>query len=147
MEFDEALLPLTVPAIEKCIPHRYPFLLVDRITKLKPNEHVLGHKNISACDPFLQGHFPQNPIFPGVLMIEGMAQTAGVLGFFSVGSSREILLTEVNQARFRQMVVPGDCLTYDVVIERIREPFFWYHASALVDGKVVARAKFSALLK
>jgi 3-hydroxyacyl-[acyl-carrier-protein] dehydratase len=141
-------MPMDVRAIEKCIPHRYPFLLVDRVLEMIPDERILAIKNVSASDPFLTGHFPGNPVVPGVLLIEGIAQAAGILGHLYVDSGlSQCLLTEVNQARFRRPVVPGDVVTYDVRVTKRRLPFFWFEAKALVDGNVVVEVKLSAYIK
>ena len=148
MDGKEIQLPLGINEIKKCIPHRYPFLLVDKITSLEPGKSVVGVKNISISDPILQGHFPEFPVFPGVLMIEGMAQTSAILGYYSVPEPyKEVLLTEVSQSRFKRMVLPGDQLKYDVTLEKSRAPFFWFRGKVFVDDQLAASISFSAQLK
>lgn len=140
-------LPLLIEDIKNCIPHRYPFLLIDKVTELIPGEKVVAIRNISASDPILQGHFPGNPIYPGVLQVEGLAQAAAVLGILSQdGPVSACLLTEVSSARFRRQVIPGDCLTYTVTVKKKRLPFYWFEANAMVGDEVAAEVLFSAKL-
>lgn len=140
-------LPMSTQDIEKCIPHRYPFLLVDRVTDYKPGEFIVAYKNISGTDPVLQGHFPGNPLMPGVLMVEGMAQASAVLGKLThPETSDTCLLMEIGETRFRRMVVPGDCLEYHVRVVKKRQHFFWFEAEAKVGDEIAATAKFSAKL-
>jgi beta-hydroxyacyl-ACP dehydratase FabZ len=142
------VLPLDSKAIEKCIPHRYPFLLVDKILELEPGKSIRGLKNVSLSDPILQGHFPSQPIYPGVLLIEAMAQTSAVLAYFSNPNPfSQILLTEVSQARFRRTVLPGDSLHFLITTEKSRGSFAWFNGQALVGQDVVASCKFSAFVK
>ena len=147
LPFENMQLPLGVPEIQECIPHRYPFLLIDKIIALTPYQSITAIKNVSALDPFMPGHFPNYPVFPGVLIVEGIAQASAVLGYCSTGKKNEVLLTEVNQTRFRKKVLPGDTLRYDIVIEKHRNPFFWFKGTAYVDQEIVATTSFSALLK
>lgn len=139
-------LPMSVQDIETCIPHRYPFLLIDRILDYTPGERIIASKNVSVVDPILQGHFPGNPIVPGVLIVEGMAQASAVLGKVSEAGFDSVLLTEVTAARFRKPVVPGDVLKLEVKVLRSRRPFYWFEGEATVDGEQVAAVKFSARL-
>ena len=144
---DDLTLPMDIMSIEKCIPHRYPFLLIDRVTELEPKKHVVATKAISIADPILQGHFPDFPIFPGVLLVEAMAQASAVLGHFSKeGGLKEVLLAEVGEARFKRKVVPGDQLELRVELIKVRAPFAWFTGTATVDGELAAKAKFSALI-
>ena len=141
-------LPMDVNGIQQCIPHRYPFLLIDRVVEAVPNEKVVALKNVSITDPVLQGHFPDNPVVPGVLIVEGIAQAAAVLGHLSTpGGLTTCLLTEVKETRFRRPVVPGDVMQYEALVVRRRAPFFWFDAKCTVDGELAAEVKFSALLK
>ena len=141
-------LPMEVKDIEKCIPHRYPFLLVDRIIEFEHLQHITGIKCISMTDPILQGHFPENPVMPGVLIVEGIAQTAGVLGHLSLQDGfQNCLLTEISNTRFRRPVVPGDVLHYNIKVVKVRQPFFWFEAEATVDGELAAKVSLSALIK
>lgn len=148
MENMPLILPFGVEQIQRCIPHRYPFLLVDQVIELVPNQSIVAVKNISISDPILQGHFPGFPVFPGVLMIEGMAQASGILGRYSRDHDyQEVLLTEITNCRFRQKVVPGDQIRFEVCLEKKREPFFWFKGNVTISGKSVASASISALMK
>jgi|APGre2960657505_1045072.scaffolds.fasta_scaffold14840_3 3-hydroxyacyl-[acyl-carrier-protein] dehydratase len=141
-------MPMDIRAIEKCIPHRYPFLLVDRVLELVPDDYIIAVKNVSISDPFLAGHFPGHPVMPGVLLIEGLAQAAGILGHLYVnGGLSQCLLTEISEARFRRPVVPGDVVTYDVRVKKRRAPFFWFEAKCLVGSDTVVDVKLSAYIK
>ncbi|MFW7381605.1 MAG: 3-hydroxyacyl-ACP dehydratase FabZ [Oligoflexus sp.] len=133
--------------IQKHLPHRYPFLLIDRVLEFRPDERIIAIKMISNLDPYLQGHFPGNPVMPGVLMVEALAQASAILGKVSRGDDCDTcLLTEVNESRFRRMVVPGDVLRLDVRLVKSRKSFFWFEGEATVDGDVAAAAKFTAKL-
>jgi len=139
---------MELPDIEKCLPHRYPFLFIDRVTDLKPSESLIAIKNCSASDPILQGHFPGMPVFPGVLMIEALAQASAILGYYSKDDGYDqVLLTEVSGARFRRKVVPGDTLKLEIRLARMRQPFFWFEGEASVEGEMAAKVTFSALMK
>jgi 3-hydroxyacyl-[acyl-carrier-protein] dehydratase len=140
------ILPAPVEAgdIEKYLPHRYPFLLIDRVLEMavEPEKRLIGVKNISVNEPFFSGHFPGNPIMPGVLMIEAMAQAAGMLAHLDAeidGKEGELyFLVKVDNARFTQVVLPGDQLILDVIQKRIKRRMGWYECQASVDGKRVA---------
>ena len=140
-------MPMDITAIQKAIPHRYPFLFIDRVLEATPWKSIVAIRNITISDPALQGHFPNNPIVPGVVIVEGAAQAAGVLGCISKGSLEQCLFTEISEARFRQSVVPGDVLRYDVTLTKHRAHFVWFEAIMSVNGSEVATVKFSALLK
>lgn len=144
MEFK---MPMDVVAIQQVIPHRYPFLFIDRVIEAKHFDSITAIRNITISDPALQGHFPGNPIVPGVVIVEGAAQAAAVLGSISRGSLNECLFTEITEARFRKPVVPGDVLKYDVKMVRHRGVFFWFDALMTVEGVEVSTVKFSALMK
>jgi 3-hydroxyacyl-[acyl-carrier-protein] dehydratase len=138
-------LPWKADVIQEAIPHRYPFLLVDRVTEVVDGEKVVAIKNISMSDPNLQGHFPGNPIFPGVFIVEGLAQAAAILGYASKGAALEsCLLTGVKNAKFRKPVIPGDTLTYEVEVLKSKGAFYWFKATGLVDGNIVAQCELSA---
>ena len=140
------ILPAPVEAaeIEKYLPHRYPFLLLDRVLsmELEPEKRLIGVKNVSINEPFFTGHFPGNPVMPGVLMIEAMAQAAGMLAHLDAeveGKKGELyFLVRVDNVRFHQVVVPGDQIILDVIQKRIRRRMGWYECQASVDGKRVA---------
>lgn len=140
------ILPAPVEAaeIEKYLPHRYPFLLLDRVLsmELEPEKRLIGVKNVSINEPFFTGHFPGNPVMPGVLMIEAMAQAAGMLAHLDAeveGKKGELyFLVRVDNVRFNRIVVPGDQIILDVIQKRIRRRMGWYECQAKVDGKRVA---------
>lgn len=137
-----------IARIMKLLPHRYPFLLIDRVLEAAPNDHIVAVKNVSASDPFLQGHFPGNPVVPGVLIVEAIAQAAAVLGHLSYENGLSTCyLTEVQSARFRKPVVPGDVMRFEAKVVKRRPPFFWFDAQCLVDGEPVAEVKLSAFIK
>ena len=141
-------LPIEVEEIKKIIPHRYPFLLVDRVVSLDVGKFISALKCISISDPILQGHFPGNAIFPGVMVIEGMAQASAILGCYSVPKqgSNDVLLTEISRARFRKPVKPGDVLEYKVKVVKTKGQFFWFSGEAYVDNILVASASMSAYM-
>jgi 3-hydroxyacyl-[acyl-carrier-protein] dehydratase len=143
----EFKLPMDVLEIQKCIPHRYPFLLIDRVLELKANESIVATKNVSISDPILQGHFPKNPLVPGVLIVEAMAQACGVLGYMTLGSLEVCLLTEVSKARFKRPVVPGDVMKFEVTLTKARKPFHWFRGVCTVDGELAASVDLSAFIK
>jgi len=136
--------PVEAGDIETYLPHRYPFLLIDRVLEMavEPEKRLIGVKNISVNEPFFSGHFPGNPIMPGVLMIEAMAQAAGMLAHLDAeidGRQGELYyLVKVDNARFTQVVVPGDQLILDIIQKRIKRRMGWYECLASVDGKRVA---------
>jgi 3-hydroxyacyl-[acyl-carrier-protein] dehydratase len=142
--------PMDVQAIMQHIPHRYPFLLVDRILELEPNQRVVGLKNVSMNEPFFQGHFPGTPIMPGVLILEAMAQTSGVLAIASMEKSGENALMYfmgLDQVKFRKMVVPGDQLIMELEVLKQRKKIMKLAGTAKVDGQVVAEAQLMATIE
>jgi 3-hydroxyacyl-[acyl-carrier-protein] dehydratase len=139
-------LPLDVIEIQKRIPHRPPFLFIDRVTELVPYEKIVAIRNITISDPMLQGHFPGNPIVPGVVLIEGAAQAATMLGSISTEGCSQCLFTEISKARFRRPVTPGDVLRYNVVLTKYKSKFYWFSATMTVDGEEVAVVDFSAMM-
>ena len=142
----EYKLPLTVTDIEKILPHRFPFLLIDRVVEIEEDKRLVAIKHVSASDRVLQGHFPGNPVMPGVLQIEAIAQASGILGMLNLPRGCQVLLGEVSNARFKKPVIPGDSLKIEVKLLKQRTPFFWYEGTASVDGEVVTSVKLSALL-
>jgi 3-hydroxyacyl-[acyl-carrier-protein] dehydratase len=139
--------------IQNILPHRYPFLLVDRITELTPGEYIEGLKNVSISEPVFQGHFPGHPIYPGVMIIEGMAQAGGVLAFKSmdVASQEEIenkvvYFMSIDKAKFRAPVTPGDQLIYKIDVIKNKGAVWQLDAKAYVDDKVVAQAELKAMI-
>jgi 3-hydroxyacyl-[acyl-carrier-protein] dehydratase len=131
------------------IPHRYPFLLVDRVIEISADRSAIGIKNVTINEAFFQGHFPQNPVMPGVLIIEAMAQTAAVLVVHSLGPSaagKLVYFMSIENARFRKPVTPGDQLRIHVNKERSRGNVWKFSAEAKVDGRLVAEATYAAML-
>lgn len=138
---------LDVTGIQKLIPHRYPFLLIDRVLDYKPLSYVKALKNVTSTEPLLQGHFPGNPVMPGVLMVEALAQASAILGQVSTDKDcQTCLLTEVSDSRFRRVVVPGDTLMLEVRLIKGRKDFWWFEGEATVDGEIAAEVKFTAKL-
>jgi 3-hydroxyacyl-[acyl-carrier-protein] dehydratase len=134
--------------IRKLLPHSYPFLLVDRIIELDPGKRIVGIKNVTFNEPFFTGHFPERPIMPGVLILEAMAQTGGVLAFKSFpGMEGSVFFTGIDDARFRKPVIPGDQLKLIVEVVRHRREIWIFDGKALVDDDVVAEARIMAMLK
>ena len=140
-------LPLDVRGIQSMLPHRYPFLLVDRVVEFEPRKRVLAYKNVSCNEPFFNGHFPGNPVMPGVLVVEALAQAGGLLttltaqseGIEKVGE-KLFYLVKVDNAKFTKMVVPGDRLELDVELKRHIRNMAMYTGIARVDGEQVACA-------
>ena len=138
-----------IAQIMRAIPHRYPFLMVDRVVEVVRSVSAIGIKNVTINDNFFQGHFPEHPVMPGVLIIECMAQTAAVLVVESLGPEargRIVYFMSIENAKFRRPVVPGDQLRVHVVRERQRGNIWKFHAEAKVDGRIVAESTYSAMI-
>ena len=139
-----------IQKIMACIPHRYPFLLVDRVVEINGDESGVGIKNVTINEPQFTGHFPGRPVFPGVLMIEAMAQTAGVLVVSSRGiddlAVTSVLFTTIDKAKFRKPVVPGDTLRFHLSKIARKRNIWFYRGEARVDGVLVAEADLSAMV-
>ena len=136
-----------IAAVLKMLPHRYPFLMVDRVIDIRGDEHGIGIKNVTINEPHFQGHFPGNPVFPGVLMIEGMAQTAGVLCIAATGAqARSVYFLTIDKAKFRKPVLPGDTIEYHMNRLTRRKSMWWYKGEARVAGQTVAEAQVGAML-
>ena len=136
--------------VMRLIPHRYPFLLIDRLVDVTLGESVTGIKNVTINEPFFQGHFPGRPVMPGVLIIEAMAQTAGALVMHSLGfesKGRLVYFMSIDNARFRKPVLPGDTLYLHTVKQHRRQNIWKFSGTAKVDGNVVAEAVFTATIK
>jgi len=129
----------------KYLPHRYPFLLIDRVLSYEAGKSLVGLKNVTFNEPFFQGHFPQHPIMPGVLILEALAQASGILAFRTTDTkpSDGVLyyFVGIDKARFKQPVMPGDQLKLEVEVIRVIHSVWKFHASATVDGEVVASAE------
>ncbi len=132
--------------IMSVLPHRYPILLVDRVLELEPGKRIVAAKSVSVNEPVFQGHFPDHPVMPGVLLVEGLAQAAGILLLHAVPDRESKLLyfTGIDRARFRRPVVPGDLVIYEVELLRARSAFAKLEGRALVDGRVCAEAVCSS---
>jgi 3-hydroxyacyl-[acyl-carrier-protein] dehydratase len=129
------------------LPHRYPFLMVDRVIDIRGDEHGIGIKNVTINEPHFQGHFPGNPVFPGVLMIEGMAQTAGVLCVAATGTQpASVFFLTIDKAKFRKPVRPGDTIEYHMNRITRRKSMWWFRGEAKVAGQIVAEAEVGAML-
>ena len=144
---------LDVMQISKILPHRYPFLLVDRVTEFTKSEGIVGYKNISISDHVFQGHFPDHPIYPGVLIIEGMAQAGGVLAFLSSATDDQesfddkvVYFMSIDKAKFRQPVKPGDKLEYRMKVIKQKGAIWSLEGKAYVDQTMVAQAELMALI-
>jgi len=138
-----------IARVMQAIPHRFPFLMVDRVVELRRNVSAIGVKNVSINENYFQGHFPQHPVMPGVLIIESMAQTAAVLVVATLGPSAEgklVYFMSVEGAKFRKPVVPGDQLRIHVVKQRQRGNIWKFAAEAKVEDKVVAEATYAAMI-
>lgn len=145
----EAGTEFDISRIMAMIPHRYPFLMVDKVVDVVPDVSAVGIKNVSINEPFFQGHFPQRPVFPGVLIIEAMAQTAAVLVVATLGPSAEgklVYFMSVDNARFRKPVGPGDQIAIHVFKERSRGNVWKFRAEAKVDATLVAEATYAAMI-
>lgn len=134
---------MDIQKIQSLLPHRYPFLLVDRVVEVDPGKRLVGIKNVSVNEPFFQGHFPSKAVMPGVLIIEGLAQATGLLAMESTEVPSEAIyyLVGVDKARFKQPVVPGDQLVFEIEVLKRRREIWVFDAAAKVDGKVVASAE------
>jgi 3-hydroxyacyl-[acyl-carrier-protein] dehydratase len=137
-----------IATVLKLLPHRYPFLMIDRVIGIDGDEHGIGIKNVTINEPQFQGHFPGNPVFPGVLMIEGMAQTAGVLCMIAMNASepQSVFFLTIDKAKFRKPVRPGDTIEYHMNKIARRKKMWWFHGVAKVAGFIVAEADVGAML-
>jgi 3-hydroxyacyl-[acyl-carrier-protein] dehydratase len=141
---------INIQEIMEMIPHRYPFLLVDRVISLVPSESIIGIKNVTANEPQFTGHFPGNPIMPGVLIIEALAQVAAVLVSKTLKANpheKEVYFMAIENAKFRKVVTPGDTLHLHAKIVQQRGPVWKFAGRAEVDGSLAAEASFTAMVK
>jgi 3-hydroxyacyl-[acyl-carrier-protein] dehydratase len=140
---------IDIREIMSFLPHGYPFLLIDRILEIEPGKRIVGIKNVTYNEPYFPGHFPGRPIMPGVLIVEAMAQTAGVLAFKSIpeeGQRRPVLFLGLDNVRFRKPVVPGDQLRMELEITRHRQAIWGFKGKAFVEDQLVAEADLLAML-
>ncbi len=137
-----------IASVLKLLPHRYPFLMIDRVIDIDGDRSGIGIKNVTANEPQFQGHFPENPVFPGVLMIEGMAQTGGVLCILALGAEapKSVYFMTIDKAKFRRPVMPGDTIEYHMKLHAHRRQMWWYRGEAKVRGQVVAEAEVGAMI-
>jgi len=142
---------MDIHEILEYLPHRFPFLLLDRVVSLELDKEIVALKNVSINEPFFPGHFPYHPVMPGVLIVEAMAQAAAVLSFKSTGlrpsEDTVYYFAGIDKARFKKPVMPGDQLILKVTIDRIIRGIGKYKGQALVDGEVVAEAELMCILK
>lgn len=151
MEFADKkdMLDLDINRIMEMIPHRYPFLMIDRVIDVIANHSATGIKNVSVNEPYFQGHFPSQPVMPGVLIIEAMAQTSAILVVHTMGTDAEgklVYFMSVDSARFRKPVGPGDQLMIHVTKQRSRGKVWKFHGVAKVDTVIVAEATYAAMI-
>ncbi len=139
-----------IKRILQMIPHRYPMLMVDRVTDMQLNHSAVGIKNVTINEPFFQGHFPSEPVMPGVLIVESMAQTAGVVVVATMGADAEgklVYFMSIDGARFRRPVVPGDRVEVHVQKLQSRQNVWKFSGKAIVDGNIAAEATFAAMIR
>lgn len=144
---------MDVVEIQKIIPHRYPFLLLDRVTEIKEKESLVGFKNVTIGDNVFQGHFPGHPIYPGVMILEGMAQAGGILAFKSMGDMTEeeaankvVYFMSIDKAKFRTPVKPGDRLEYRISVIKNKGQIWVLDGKAYVDNVLVSEAELKAMI-
>jgi len=139
-------MQLNIQKIMEMLPHRYPFLLVDRVEEIVPGEKIIATKNVTINEPFFQGHFPGHPIMPGVLIIEAMAQVGGVYALASddENQGKVTYFVGIDKAKFRRPVVPGDVLRFELTLIGARRGIYTFEGKAYVDGKVAAEAELKA---
>ncbi len=143
---------MDVVEIQEILPHRYPFLLVDRVNSLAEGENIVAFKNVSISEPVFEGHFPGHPIYPGVMILEGLAQAGGLLAFQSMGLSKEevknkvVYFMSIDKAKFRKPVRPGDRLEYRVSVIKRKGSIWMLNGKAYVDDVLVSEAELKAMV-
>ena len=142
------LTTIDIDRILQLLPHRYPFLMIDRIIEVDSDDSAIGIKNISVNEPVFQGHFPGNPVFPGVLIIEGMAQTAGAIAIAAdqTKGRHVVYMVTVDKCKFRKPAKPGDVIEYHIRKIRRRSAMGWYEARAMVGTTLIAEAEVGAMV-
>ncbi len=139
-----------IDEIKRLIPHRYPFLLIDKVIDIVKNETATGIKNVTVNEPYFPGHFPSSPVVPGVLQIESMAQTAAVLVAKSLDisdSSALVLLTTIDNAKFRRPVIPGDIMVLSITVQKMRNKLWKFEGEVFVDSQKMSECEFSAMMR
>ncbi len=146
-------MALNVTQIQKILPHRFPFLLIDRVTEMTASESITAYKNVSISEPVFQGHFPDHPIYPGVMIVEGMAQAGGVLAFKSLSeedqkdiNNKVVYFMSIDKCKFRAPVTPGDKLEYRITVIKHRGNIWMLKGEAYVDDKLVTEAELKAMI-
>ena len=143
-------MELNIQEIQKILPHRYPFLLIDRVLEVVPNDYVVARKCLSMNEPFFQGHFPHLPVMPGVLMLEAMAQSGVILAHHSLGNESEedttSMVTGFDKVKFRKQAVPGDVLEITLRKESLKKRFWRGHGAIHVDGQLIVEALITAMV-
>jgi len=144
---------IDIVEIQKILPHRYPFLLIDRVTELEPAKHIVAYKNVTIGEPVFQGHFPGHPIYPGVMIIEGMAQAGGVLAFKSMNDEHQanienkvVYFMSIDGAKFRHPIRPGDRLEYCLEVLKHKGNIWVLKGEAYVDGTLACEAELKAMI-
>lgn len=143
---------IDIMEIQEILPHRYPFLLIDRVTELKYHESIKAYKNITIAEQIFQGHFPDHPVYPGVMIIEGMAQAGGVLAFKSMVKDGEdlqdkvVYFMSIDKAKFRKPIKPGDKLDYEISVIKHKGKIWLLDGKAFVDGTLAAQAQLQAMI-
>ena len=139
-----------IDEIKRLIPHRYPFLLIDKVINIVKNESATGIKNVTVNEPYFEGHFPSSPVLPGVLQIESMAQTAAVLVAKSLDisdSSALVLLTTIDNAKFRRPVTPGDVMSLSITVQKMRNKIWKFRGEVIVNSQKMSECEFSAMMR
>jgi 3-hydroxyacyl-[acyl-carrier-protein] dehydratase len=143
---------MDVVEIQKILPHRYPFLLIDRVTQIDDNQKLIGFKNVTIGEQVFQGHFPGHPIYPGVMILEGMAQAGGILAFKSMNmteaqaAEKVVYFMSIDKAKFRSPVRPGDRLEYEISVIKNKGAIWVLQGKAFVDGNLVSEAELKAMV-
>ena len=138
---------LDIHEILKLLPHRYPFVMVDKVTRIVPGQEITGVKNVTMNEPYFQGHFPERPVMPGVMILEGMAQVGGVLGYHSMPEmigTKLLYFAGIDNARFRRPVIPGDVLIYELKLLKMKRGIMFMDGKAFVDDQLVTQAELMA---
>lgn len=137
---------IDIKEILSILPHRYPFLMVDSVIELEPGVKAVGIKNVTMNEPFFQGHFPNNPVMPGVLIVEAMAQVAGILAFKSGMQGKTVYFMSMDKVKFRKIVLPGDQLKLEVNVTHRRGNVWKFSGNAFVGDKLTSEAEFTAMV-